>query len=241
MPGMGHRPTRRSDCISFPGPHITVESVWGFRHTRSTEDLPNHARSTRTGFSPFKKSRTGVFSLRLICPRAYRYYLGGWAGPVSAQGTSVAGPPIEEIIVTARKRDGAVARGAGRGDCVFRGHDPGSRAGSYRRRRALYTGFFILHLANGRQPAADRPAIRGLTTIRNGIANTSAATTFIDGVYVGGSAQSAEFYNLKRIEVLRGPQAALYGRGTYAGAINYVTRQADQRVRRGGHGDGCGP
>jgi len=90
---------------------------------------------------------------------------------------------------------------------------------------ARYTPGFSFTSATGRQPASDRPAIRGLTTIRNGIANTSAATTFIDGVYVGGSAQSTEFYNLKRIEILRGPQSALYGRGTYAGAINYVTRR----------------
>jgi len=89
---------------------------------------------------------------------------------------------------------------------------------------ARHTPGFAFDTGLGRQPASDRPMIRGLTTIRNGIANAAAATVFIDGIYVGGSSQSTELYNLERVEVLRGPQAALYGRNTYAGVINYVTR-----------------
>ncbi len=95
---------------------------------------------------------------------------------------------------------------------------------------ARYTPGFSNNEATGRQPASNRPAIRGLTTIQNGIANTSVATIFIDGIYVGGSPQSTELNNLERVEVLRGPQTALYGRGTYAGAINYVTRRPGDKL-----------
>ncbi|MCP4925000.1 MAG: TonB-dependent receptor [Gammaproteobacteria bacterium] len=95
---------------------------------------------------------------------------------------------------------------------------------------ARYTPGFSSSAATGRQPASNRPSIRGLTTIRNGIANTSAATVFIDGVYVGGSPQSTELTNLDRIEILRGPQTALYGRGTYAGVINYITRRPGDQL-----------
>jgi iron complex outermembrane receptor protein len=89
---------------------------------------------------------------------------------------------------------------------------------------ARFTPGFSFAPNVGRQPASDRPVVRGLTTVINGIANTSAAATFIDGVYFGGSIQSSALYNVERVEVLRGPQSAQYGRGTYAGAINYVTR-----------------
>jgi len=92
---------------------------------------------------------------------------------------------------------------------------------------ARYTPGFSSSAATGRQPASNRPSIRGLTTIRNGIANTSAATVFIDGVYVGGSPQSTELTNLDRIEILRGPQTALYGQGPTLSAMirGYLSKQ----------------
>ena len=67
----------------------------------------------------------------------------------------------------------------------------------------------------------DRPVLRGMSNILgvNNVAN------FIDGAYVGGSIQSTEIQNLERVEVIKGPQSALFGRSTFAGAINYISRQ----------------
>ncbi|MFN7173487.1 MAG: TonB-dependent receptor [Thermaurantiacus tibetensis] len=49
---------------------------------------------------------------------------------------------------------------------------------------------------------------------------------FLDGVYLSGKAGvDLEMNDLERIEVVKGPQSALYGRNTFAGAINYVTRR----------------
>jgi len=87
--------------------------------------------------------------------------------------------------------------------------------------------------AFGRQPGSDRPTMRGLTTIRNGFANVSSVGTFVDGIYVGGSTQTTELWNLERVEIMRGPQAALFGRGTYGGAINYVTRKPSDEFEGG--------
>ncbi len=47
---------------------------------------------------------------------------------------------------------------------------------------------------------------------------------FVDGVYALGGTQSIPYDDVERIEVIKGPQAALYGRGTFGGAINYITR-----------------
>jgi iron complex outermembrane receptor protein len=53
----------------------------------------------------------------------------------------------------------------------------------------------------------------------------------IDGVsrseFVGGSAQEWDLdtYNIERVEVLKGPASALYGRGNPGGTINVVTKQ----------------
>ncbi len=89
---------------------------------------------------------------------------------------------------------------------------------------ALFTPGLAFNSAFGRQPGSDRASMRGVTTIVNGAANASAVATFVDGVYVGGTTQSTELFNLERVEILRGPQSAQFGRGTYAGAINYITR-----------------
>ncbi len=47
---------------------------------------------------------------------------------------------------------------------------------------------------------------------------------FLDGIYVLGGTHSLPVDNLERVEVIRGPQAAYFGRNTFGGAVNYITR-----------------
>jgi iron complex outermembrane receptor protein len=52
------------------------------------------------------------------------------------------------------------------------------------------------------------------------------STIHLDGVYLGRPAMVfADFLNVERVEVLRGPQGTLYGRNSVGGTINIVTRQ----------------
>lgn len=63
-----------------------------------------------------------------------------------------------------------------------------------------------------------------------GIQSTATATTrqkvmsFIDGLPLVGAQGTMQFVGVERVEVFRGPQSAAFGRATFAGAINYVTR-----------------
>lgn len=64
--------------------------------------------------------------------------------------------------------------------------------------------------------------IRGLN-IGNSSTLSSAATIFMDGAPLVGGRPSS-FHDVERIEVLKGPQTAYFGRSTFSGAINLVTR-----------------
>jgi iron complex outermembrane recepter protein len=51
-----------------------------------------------------------------------------------------------------------------------------------------------------------------------------AVGTYIDEVYIGAPAgQFSNFYDLERVEVLKGPQGTLYGKNTTGGAFNIIT------------------
>ncbi|MDX2142120.1 MAG: TonB-dependent receptor [Rhodospirillaceae bacterium] len=86
----------------------------------------------------------------------------------------------------------------------------------------------------------DRPIIRGQSSVQ---ASDVLASFFVDGVYISGSITTVSTDALERIEVLRGPQSALYGRGAFGGAINYVTKQPSDEfegqvnTRVGSHDD----
>jgi iron complex outermembrane receptor protein len=77
--------------------------------------------------------------------------------------------------------------------------------------------------------------IRGITQNRN---TEPSVATLIDGVLVSNPAQfNQELFDIEQIEVLRGPQGAVYGRNAIGGAILINTRQPSDefegRVRVG--------
>lgn len=79
----------------------------------------------------------------------------------------------------------------------------------------------------------ERPVIRGSANILAGVqfGVESGTAYFLDGVYYSGDLLALDTKNLQRVEVIKGPQSALYGRNTYAGAINYITRLPSKNGR----------
>jgi outer membrane receptor protein involved in Fe transport len=77
-----------------------------------------------------------------------------------------------------------------------------------------------------------RPAIRGLQAEQG----RTSVGLLIDGIDVtsealqsagGGFLANPRLLDVERIEVVKGPQSALYGRSAFGGAINWITRRPD--------------
>ncbi|MEO0550427.1 MAG: TonB-dependent receptor [Pseudomonadota bacterium] len=67
-------------------------------------------------------------------------------------------------------------------------------------------------------------SIRGITNAAVGTSSDAAVGTHVNGVSSSGSTLlETEFYDVERIEVLRGPQGTLYGRNATGGVINAIT------------------
>ncbi|MEO1020085.1 MAG: TonB-dependent receptor, partial [Pseudomonadota bacterium] len=74
------------------------------------------------------------------------------------------------------------------------------------------------------------PRFRGIF-LDSGSRLQQTAAVFLDGVAVFGGIQTIGVNELQRVEVTKGPQSALYGRNTFAGAINYVTKDPSDELR----------
>jgi iron complex outermembrane receptor protein len=158
----------------------------------------------------------------------------GLALAQQAAGTPKAAPPdpagpsagkIEEVVVTAQKR----AQSAQRTPIAM-------RVVSGRTLQAAQ----ITDVQNLTRVAPDlsviqntvynQLSIRGVSAQTFAEGSDAALTVDIDGEYINRPvALNAAFFDLARIEVLKGPQGTLYGRNATAGAINIITAKPVQK------------
>ncbi|MBM3513124.1 MAG: hypothetical protein FJX59_05350 [Alphaproteobacteria bacterium] len=72
-------------------------------------------------------------------------------------------------------------------------------------------------------------AFRGIRQ-QLGTPSTQVGALFRDGAYMGGGAGIVPIDDLQRVEVIKGPQTAYFGRHTFSGAINYIPRTAGEET-----------
>lgn len=141
--------------------------------------------------------------------------------PVVAQQ---AGPAVEEIIVTAQKReerlqDTPLSITAFTGDAI---EDLGLRQSVD---ITAQTPNFSVGYPNG-ETGVPALFIRGVGLNDFGVLNEGPIASYTDQVYIASNAaQIFQLLDVERVEVLRGPQGTLYGRNATGGAVNFVSRK----------------
>ncbi|WP_137897167.1 TonB-dependent receptor [Sphingomonas sp. 2SG] len=74
--------------------------------------------------------------------------------------------------------------------------------------------------------AAPRPYFRGVGSTNQGAGGDPSSVAFLDGVYLARAPMlGIDFYDMERVEVLKGPQGTLWGKNVVGGAINFITNK----------------
>lgn len=147
----------------------------------------------------------------------------GNAAADSADSVDVA--RIEEVIVTARKFEERLID-LPLSVTAIQGADIESR--NIESLADLASSTPGLYFESFNAGSVGTPVIRGLSQQNLGGFDQQISNNvgrFIDGVYqTNRNSAELELLDIERVEVIKGPASALYGRATFAGAINIITR-----------------
>lgn len=145
--------------------------------------------------------------------------------PASAQRQDITSLGIEEMVVTAQKREENMQ--AIPISISTLGAMDIERRGVQNPRDLLAT----MPNVNGFEPPGGKGsmsiAMRGVSAgSPSNLSIDTSTALYIDGVLIGKMVGAAtDVAELERVEVLRGPQGTLYGRNSTGGAVNFITRK----------------
>ena len=70
-------------------------------------------------------------------------------------------------------------------------------------------------------------SVRGIGSLITGSAAEPGVSAHLNEIPVSSNLNTIEFFDIERVEILRGPQGTLFGRNATGGAINFVTKKPD--------------
>ena len=137
---------------------------------------------------------------------------------------------IEETIVTAAKEGKRDVQDDSDGD-LRSARLPTSRA--WARRSLGQAAPIAPSVTLSQNTSFAQLTIRGIGANVVNAGSDPSSAMYLDGVYLARPAMAfMQLFDLDRIEVLRGPQGTLYGRNAVGGALNLISKDADERARR---------
>lgn len=135
---------------------------------------------------------------------------------------------IEDIVVVAQRReqnlqDVPIAVTALSGDAL---QERGVNSGSDLQ-------FVAPGLSFGRSTTTQGVStLRGVGAVNISVGGDPGVALYVDGNYIQNSAYvTQDFFDVERVEVLRGPQGTLYGRNAIGGAINIITARPEDEFQ----------
>jgi iron complex outermembrane recepter protein len=142
--------------------------------------------------------------------------------PLLAQDTPEESGGLQEVVITAEKREGTV-QDTPISIAAFSGDDLASGGVvSTEQLTAVTPGLVVQREVIG------KVVIRGIGTENFTVGSDPGVAIHQDGVYLARSSTSVfEFFDTQRIEVLRGPQGTLYGRNATGGVLNIISNKPD--------------
>ncbi len=140
-------------------------------------------------------------------------------GTVIAQSNDADVPRIEEIVVTAERRSETLQEvpmsiSAATGDSL--------------EQSSIYDTEALATIVPGlvlQRDVVGKAVIRGIGTENFTVGGDPGVAVYVDGAYMARSSTAIfDFFDVERVEVLRGPQGTLYGRNATGGVINVISR-----------------
>ena len=189
---------------------LTKKGVLTILLTKSEADLDNKKSSETTMQKKTKQTLASSFM------SLFAFSLG----IENTFAESAGGATIEEIIVTAERRESNLQK-TPIAMSVF-------TSAQIERDQLLDTRDLARlspSLTFNQALAGSQIYIRGVGQGNPITGNSAGVALHIDGVYLGHPyTNNASFYDAERFEVLRGPQGTLYGRNSTGGSINIITK-----------------
>jgi iron complex outermembrane recepter protein len=156
----------------------------------------------------------------------------GLAGPAFAQESSGEATDAGDIIVTATRESTLLSKTP---IAITAITNEGLRDAGITDSRSLND--LVPNLRITENGDAVRISIRGVTSSDTTEKGDPSAAFLLDGIYIARAADTlGSFYDLERVEVLRGPQGTLYGRNTTAGVINVIAARPSDKFEASADG-----